>query len=142
MATGPNLYHLQCGSNTHNEMGVAADRVHGFPPSICMGAEMGPAGCGDSKTAFRDLQASAKVRSEIRPSIDLLLRMCSNTYVCNFCKAQKYFGLCVLYSRVLESCPTSVCMLHCIIPVSAVSASVCNMYAALLSIFFASGRCL
>ena len=31
VATGPNLYHLQCGAHTQSEMGVAAELVHGVP---------------------------------------------------------------------------------------------------------------
>ena len=76
VATGPNLYHLQCGSNMHNQMGAAMDRVHGSTPSLGMQAGVEPAGCPDSKVNMRDPETSAKVCSRLFDAKHLISHIC------------------------------------------------------------------
>ena len=63
VATGPNLHHLECGSATWSEAGVAADTVHGLPANACMRSSAREAGCGALQHVMHEGANAAKVRS-------------------------------------------------------------------------------
>ena len=66
VATGPNLYHLSCGSHTKGEVGVPVSRVYGWPHGYRRGCDAWPC-------MVRDLDESCMHSMELRGRCDTIL---------------------------------------------------------------------